>query len=124
MSAQTQSKKVILLETVTHYMTAFVVVLKGIDKIDLGKAGVGVTFLLIGVVIVLGTLMHHKAAKLLKHFKAYVFALEAIVMAIVGYMYAQDGKQFIQYVCYFASVMFVVALVVYIKRVKSEVRLS
>ena len=124
MSSKSQSKKVVILENVTHYMTAFVVVLKGLDKIDLGKTGVGITFLVIGIVIVLGTLLHHKAAKLLKHFKAYVLALEAVVMAIVGYMYAQDGKQFIQYVCYFASAMFITALVVYIKRVKSEVHVS
>ena len=124
MSSETRSRKVIILENVTHYFTALVVLLKGFDKIDHGKAGVGIVFIVIGIIIVSGTLLHHKAAKLLRHFKAYVFALEAIVMGIVGYMYAQDGKQFIQYVCYFASAMFVVALVVYIKRSKSELHLS
>jgi hypothetical protein len=124
MSSGAQSKKAIILENVTHYLTAFIVLLKGADKIDLGKVGTGSAFILIGIVIALGTLMHHKAAKLLKHFKAYVFALEAIVMATVGYLYAQDGKQFIQYVCYFASAMFVVALAVYVRRAKSEIHLS
>jgi hypothetical protein len=125
MSSETRSKRVIILENVTHYFTALVVVLlKGFDKIDHGKAGVGIVFIVIGIIIVSGTLLHHKADKILRHFNAYVFALEAIVMAIIGYMYAQEGKQFIQYVCYFASAMFVVALAVYLKRSKSEINLS
>ena len=106
----------------THYLTALVVIMKGLDKIGTpGKTGVAVIFLLIGLFIVLGTLFHHKAQKLLKHFKAYVFAFEAIIMTIVGYLYVKDGKQMIQYVCFAAAIMFVVALVVYIRNSRKNV---
>jgi hypothetical protein len=108
-----------LLENMTHYLTAMVVILKGLDKLGMpGKTWVSVIFLLMGTMIIAGTIFHHKAEKLLKHFKAYVFVFEAIVMGIVGYLYMKDGKQFIQYVCFAASIMFVVALVVYIKKSK------
>jgi hypothetical protein len=49
---------------------------------------------------------------------------EAIVMAIVGYLYAIEGKQLIQYVCFAASAMFIVALIVYIKKYKKAKAIS
>src|SRR5688572_14459653 len=125
MTSHTKSKRLMFLENITHYLTALVVIMKGLDKIDVpGKTGVAVVFLLIGLFIVLGTIFHHKAQKLLKHFKAYVFALEAIIMTIVGYLYLKDDKQMIQYVCFAAAIMFVVALVVYIRKNMTEVHLS
>jgi predicted MFS family arabinose efflux permease len=110
------------LENMTHYLTALVIIMKGLDKLGVpGKTWVSVIFLLMGILIVLGTIFHHKAEKLLRHFKAYVFAFEAIAMAVVGYLYLKDGKQFIQYVCFAASIMFVIALVVYFRRRKKLV---
>ena len=118
MTTEKKPRRVIL-ENMTHYLTALVIIIKGLDKIETpGKLWVSIVFLTIGVLIVLGTIFHHKAEKLLKHFKAYVFAFEAVVMAIVGYLYMKDGKQMIQYVCFAASLMFLVALVVYIKNRK------
>ena len=111
------SKKSAILESITHYLTAIVVILKGIDKIDTpGKIWAGIVFLFIGILIVAGTLFHHKAEKLLKHFKAYVFALEALVMSIVGVLYMKEGKQFIQYACFATVLGFIIALVVYIRK--------
>jgi hypothetical protein len=72
--------------------------------------------LLIGVLIVAGNVFHHKAERLLRHFKAYVYVLEAVVMSMVGYLYAKDGKSLIQYVCFAAAAMFVVALVIYVRK--------
>jgi hypothetical protein len=126
MSPTTKTKRLVLLENMTHYLTAMVVILKGIDKIDTpGKLWYGILFLSIGLLIIGGTLFHHKAEKQLKHFKAYVLIFEAIVMITVGYLYEKEGKQFIQYVCFAAAGMFAVALVIYIrkKRVRPSVQL-
>ena len=103
-------------ESIGHYLTAFVVLLKGIDKIDLGKPAIGVLFVLFALIIVLGTFFHHKAVRLLRHFKAYIFVMEAIVIGMVGYLYLKDGKQFLPYVCFLASAVFIVALIIYIKK--------
>jgi hypothetical protein len=113
-----RAARVARFENIAHYLTAFVVFLKGLDKFDLGKTGIGILFMTIGAFIVFGTLFHHKAEKWLRHFKAYVFLLESIVMAVVGYLYMKDGKQYIQYVCYATSVVFIVALIIYIRKVK------
>lgn len=117
MSANTKSRRGMFLENLTHYLTAFVVMLKGLDKIATpGKTGVAIFFLAAGVFILLGTIFHKQASSILKHFKGYILGIEAVVMAIVGYLFLQDGKQLIHYVCFSASVMFLVALTVYIRR--------
>lgn len=101
-----------------HYLTAFVVLMKGVDKIDQGKPAFGFVFVLIGLIILFGTIFHHRFEKQLRHFKAWVFALEAVSISIVGYLYMKDGKQFIQYVCFASAIIFVVAIVVYFKKAK------
>lgn len=117
MSTNTKTKRLALLENFTHYVTAFVIVMKGLDKVETpGKVGYALVFFLIGILIIAGTAFHHKAERLLKHFKAYVYVLEAVVMSIVGYLYAKDGKAMIQYVCFAAAAMFIVALVIYVRK--------
>lgn len=120
MTTEKKARRQIFLETMTHYLAAMVIIIKGLDKIGTpGKLWVSILFLTLGVLIILGTIFHHKAEKLLKHFKAYVFVFEAVVMAVVGYLYVKEGKQMIQYVCFAASLMFVVALIVYLRKRKS-----
>jgi hypothetical protein len=120
MISQTKTKRGRFLESMTHYITAFVVIMKGIDKIDVaGKAFFGVLFISIGLVILLGAIFHHKVESRIRNFKAYAFALEAVVMALVGYIFMKDGKQMIQYLCFFAAAMFLVAIVVYLRRNKT-----
>lgn len=107
------------LGNVAHYLTSLVVLLKGFDKIEQGKVMFGLVFSLIGLIILFGTIFHHRFEKRLRHFKAWVFALEAISISIVGYLYMKDGKQFIQYVCFASSIIFVVAIIIYFKKAKS-----
>jgi hypothetical protein len=109
------------LENIAHYMTAFVIFMKGFDKIEQpGKLGFAVLFIAIALLIVSGTIFHHRAERMLRHFKAYVFVFEAIVMSIVGYLYMKEGKQMIQYVCFASALVFLVALVIYITKTKGK----
>jgi len=106
-----------LMENITHYITAFVVLMKGIDKVGTpGKGWLGALFIFFASVIVAGTLFHTRFEKLLHHFKAYTFAIEAIVLAAVGILYAKEGKHFVQYAFFAASVLFLVALIAYVAR--------
>ncbi|HEY0740090.1 MAG TPA: hypothetical protein VGD40_01460 [Chryseosolibacter sp.] len=108
------SKRVAILDTFSHYVTSFVVLLKGIDKLPVpGKTGYAVVLIVIGLIILFGTIFHHRFERTLKHFKGIIYGLEAITMTIVGYLFAKDGKEMIQYVCYAAAAMFLVATIIY-----------
>lgn len=122
MNTDEKSKRNHTLEAVTHYITAFVVAMKGFDKVTLpGKAGTGILFLVIALFILAGTVFHHKFERALRHFKAYTYLLESIVVGIVGYLYLKEAKNGLAIAYFFASAMFAVALVVYIvKRVKKK----
>ena len=110
-----------LLERITHYITAFVILMKGIDKVGTpGKEWVGTLFIFFAVVVFAGTLFHHRFEKLLHHFKAYTFAVEAIVLAAVGVLYAKEGKALVQYVFFLAAVLYTIALIAYIIRHRSQ----
>ena len=121
MTATKHNKKVEIFEQAGHYLTAFVILMKGLDKLESPeKTGYAFIFILIAVLIILGTIFHHRFEKILKHFKVYAWIFEAIVMSIVGYLYLKEGKQLIQYVCFGASVMFIVAAIVYIIKQRSS----
>jgi hypothetical protein len=119
MTKSNTGKRAQILETVTHYITAFVVTLKGIDKVgNPEKVGYGVFFIIVGMGILIGTIFHHKFEHLIKNFKSYVLSAECVVMAIVGYLFVKEGTHYIQYVCFAASLAFLVALIVNLKKAK------
>jgi hypothetical protein len=114
---ESKAKRAHILETFTHYTTAFVVITKGISKFENPeKIGYAIFFIVVGLAIAFGTFFHHKFEHLIKNFKAYVLLLESIVMAIVGYLYLKEGYTAIQYVCFAASLMFFIALIVHLKK--------
>jgi FtsH-binding integral membrane protein len=116
------SRRVALLETIGHYLTAFVVLLKGFDKLSVpGKLPYAMVLIVIGLIIAFGTIFHTKFEKTLKHFKGIIFLLEAVTMVVVGYLYLKDGKELIQYVCFAAAGMFVIAAVVYFTKKRHTV---
>src|SRR5690242_17178410 len=110
------NKRTTILLNVAHYLTALVILLKGLSKIGIpGKEWIAIVSIFVAVSIVLGTIFHHRFEKTLRHFKAYTYAVEALVLSMVGYLYIKEGKQFLQYACFFASAMFIVALIIYIR---------
>lgn len=114
-------KRVAILGTIAHYLTAFVVLLKGFDKLAVpGKVGFAIVLIVIGLIILFGTIFHHRFEKALKHFAGVIALLEAITMGIVGYLYMKDGKELIQYVCFFAAGMFLIAAVIHFTNPKAR----
>ena len=76
--------------------------------------------IVIGLIILFGTIFHHRFEKALKHFAGVIALLEAITMGIVGYLYMKDGKELIQYVCFFAAGMFLIASVIHFTNPKAR----
>ncbi|RAW02794.1 hypothetical protein [Pseudochryseolinea flava] len=114
MSTDARTQRLHFLENVSHYLTAFVVIMKGVAKLENpDKLAFSIFFIIVGILIALGTLFHHKFEHLIKNFKAYVFLLESIVIALVGYLYLKEGKQGLPYVCFFASLAFLISMVVH-----------
>lgn len=114
-------KRVAILGTIAHYLTAFVVLLKGFDKLAVpGKVGFAIVLIVIGLIILFGTIFHHRFEKALKHYAGVIALLEAITMGIVGYLYMKDGKELIQYVCFFAAGMFLIAAVIHFTNPKAR----
>jgi FtsH-binding integral membrane protein len=97
-----------------------VVILKGADKIVIPEKFWFALFLLVvGTVILLATIFHHKAQKQLRHLTGIVSILEAMVMSVVGYLYLSDGKVYLPYVCFGAALMFLIAAVIYFTKHKN-----
>lgn len=108
------------LQKLVHFMTAFAVVMKAIAKLEHpeGSWPLIFFFLTAGIYIVVITLLHghlHAHEHLLTR---SVYALESAVTAIVAILYVQEGRAALQYVFALASVLFAVALVVHIVRVR------
>lgn len=106
-------------EVLSHIVTGVVVILKGIDKIENPeKFWFGLLLLFVGLIILSIGVFHHQIENRIKNVKPLVFFGEAIVMAIVGYIYWHDNKTYIQYVCFVAAFGFLVAGI--LKLVKKE----
>src|SRR3954471_11992175 len=96
---QEKGKRAQFLANIGHFLTAVVIAMKGLDKVELGKPVIGSILVVIALIIATGTILHHRMEKYLKHFVAVIYISEAIVMSIVAYLYMKDGKQYIQYAC-------------------------
>lgn len=119
-TSENKAKRARIGETVAHYLTAFVVLLKGFDKIShSGKIGIGLLFITIGLLIAAGTIFHHKLEHVIKNFKAYVMLLEAIVLFALGYTYLKDDYHYLQYVCFAAALAYLVVSVVLLMKSKA-----
>jgi hypothetical protein len=118
--SEVQSKRAARIEAAVHYLTAFVVFMKGIDKIETpGKTVFGLIFIAIALLIVFGTIFHHRFERLLKYFKTYTFIFEAIVWSIMGYLYLKEGRNYIQYACFFAAIGYFIVGLFFIRKTKS-----
>jgi len=97
-------------EAITHILTGVTVTLKGIDKIENPeKLWYGLILILIGVCILTIGVFHHQIEHKIRNAKVIVFLGEAIVLSIVGYLYLHEHKTYIQYVCFTASLGFLIA---------------
>lgn len=98
------------LQTLVHLLTAFVVFMKGITKLGEPKYLPFVAiFFTAALLIVLGTLYHHRLAHRFRYFDAAFYFLEAIVLSLVAYLQAGDGKRYLPFITAAAVIGYLIA---------------
>lgn len=83
------------LETLAHYLTAAVVLLKGFDKAThFNEHPVTASLLiLLGTLILVATIFHRYFTKHFKDFRIILHTFEFFVLIIVAYYYFSEGKR-------------------------------
>jgi hypothetical protein len=106
------------LQKLVHFITAFVVITKGIAKLEHpeGYWPVIVFLFAAGAYIVAVTLLHDRLHAHVHLIDASVAAIECLVMGIVTWLYVTEGKRFLPWVTGVAAVLFAVAFVVRLTR--------
>ncbi len=99
------------LELIGHVLAAAALLLKGYDKIGHGHLAIGAALMLAGALLVaffvyvLRTGRGHRAAS------ALVCLFEALAMALVSWLYFEEGTRLIQYATLLAAAMYLFAFI-------------
>lgn len=103
------------LAQVVHWITVFVVVLKGMTKLEHG-AGYAAFLFLAATLIALGTMFHHRLERRFPYFNVFFFLIEAAVLFLVAWLYQHDGAKALHYVVYISAALYGVAAIVFVIR--------
>jgi hypothetical protein len=103
-----------LLQKLIHFLTALTLLLKAFDKLEHPHGyGLIITFFLVSAIYIVAiTLLHDRLHAHLRLLEASVYGIESVATGIVAWLYLQEGKHYLQWLMGFASLMFVVALIV------------
>ena len=74
-----------------HLLAGFVIIFKGIGKIEHHQNGVGATLIAVGIIFALFSVFHEKIPFIKRH-EAVLLWIEAVVMALVAISYFSEGK--------------------------------
>ena len=75
-----------------HLLAGFVIVLKGIGKIEHHQNGVGATLIAVGIIFALFSFLHEKIPFIKRH-EAVLLWFEAFVLALIAISYFSEGKK-------------------------------
>ena len=108
------------LQKLTHFLTAFTVIMKGVVKMEEAeKSWPTIVFLFAaGAFILVMTLLHERLHHHAKWLEALTYLTEAFVVALVAALYVRSGARGLPYVLMIASAGFVVAF--FMRIVKKE----
>ena len=98
-----------------HLMAAFIIFLKGYDKMDQGDSGFWV-FYSLGFIFLIIVLFHDFLAKRIKWIDAILYGLEAIIISYIAYGYFSKGKIALPMLYVVAALLYIVAAVVMSRR--------
>ena len=102
-----------LLERIAHLLAALTIFLKGVTILGVpGKIPAAFLFMFIGLLFLALAVFHGPIKGKLMHLKSAIFALEALVIGLIGYLYWKEGKIYLPYV-YFAACLAYVMLAVF-----------
>jgi len=109
-----KSRRAAILTKVAHFLTAFTVFTKGLAKLEHPHGYeliIGFLFASAAFIVAI-TIFHERLHRHVKLLDASVYAIECVIMSIVTWLYASEGKHFLPYVTGAAAAMFAIALVV------------
>jgi hypothetical protein len=103
-----------ILQKLIHFLTALTLLLKAFDKMEHPHGyGAVITFFLVSTIYIIAvTLLHDRLHAHLRLLDASVYGIESVATGIVAWLYLQEGKHSLQWLMAFASLMFIVALIV------------
>ncbi|MRS63498.1 hypothetical protein [Larkinella terrae] len=108
------------IKQLAHAFAGVIVLLKAYDKAEHGHLTTGILLGIIGIIMVLMSIYHHRLAQYVKSFDALVFLAEAVVLGIVSGLYFHDGKTGLPYVYALASVAYLIAAFLHFRRSKGH----
>lgn len=99
----------------SHLLAAFIIFLKGYDKMDQGDSGFWVFYSLVFIFLII-VIFHGFLAKRIKWIDAILYGLEAIIIFYIAYGYFSKGKTALPLLYVLAGLLYIVAAVVMSRR--------
>ena len=99
-----------LMEMIAHLCVGLSIFMKGIDKFEHHHTLIGLMLVLAGLMVLAFSIYHKKIESTLGKIKYYIFGIESIAMALIGYSCYQNGSHLLHYAYYMVSIMFLIAI--------------
>lgn len=90
-----------------HALTGFVIIMKGVGKIEHHQNGVGAILIAIGITFALISFFHEKFPFIKRH-EAVLLWIEAFVMALIAFSYFSEGKKGLPAAYVLCSIIYIV----------------
>ena len=98
------------MEMIAHLCAGLSIFAKGIDKFEHHHTFVGFALVFTGLIAIVFSIYHKKIESTLGNIKYYIFGIEGVAMAFVGYSYYKDGSHLLHYAYYIVSILFFIAI--------------
>ncbi len=109
------------LEMAIHLLTAFVLLLKGFDKLAHGHYALGAIIFLFGLFVIVITVSHKQLQISHIKTKALVYTIEGIALLLIAYLYFNESKVYLPYFFLLPSIaFFIVAAITFKKNMKTS----
>ena len=96
-------------ELIGHLCVGLSILMKGIDKVE-HHPFIGGVLIFAGLLVIVFSIKHNKIESKFGKIKYFVFGVESVVMALIGYSYYQDGSNLIHYAYFIVALMFIAAI--------------
>lgn len=105
-------------ESIAHYLTGAVVIMKGYEKSAHFHEHPFITIALfvLGVFIIIATIFHHWFENRVKSFKSLLHTCEFLVLSLVTYYYYSEGKLALPTVYLLAAIGHLVAAIIFYRK--------
>ena len=108
------------LAKLVHLLTALIIFLHGIDKLDKGEPGSWI-FFVFGLLVVLVLIFHDRIAKKVRAVDSLFHVIEAIVLLIIAYEHYHHGAWGLQYGYAVAAIGHIIGAIVKAKKSGSTI---